>query len=70
MNFLLLHLGVYMLVNLILLVYVFNNITSRWGFLFVVVLWAFGVIYHGVRVYGKDPMKPKKMQALMGVSWI
>ena len=70
MNMLLVHLGIYMLFNLLLIVYVFNDISHRWGFLFVVVFWALAVIYHGIRVYGKDPVKEKGLQALMGFSGI
>jgi hypothetical protein len=70
MNMLMVHLGIYMLVNLLLLVFVFNNITERWGLLFIVLIWALGVIYHGIRVYGRDPMKKKGIHALMGFSGI
>ena len=63
----LLHVAIYTLVNLALIVFVFFNISERWGLLSIVVLWAFGLIYHGIRVYGRDPIDPNQRSGIFSV---
>ena len=63
----LLHVAIYTLVNLILIVYVFFDIADRWGFLSIVVLWACALIYHGIRVYGRDPIDPNRRAGIFNV---
>ena len=74
LDHLLLHVFIYMVINLGLIIYVFGNVSARWGLLFIVVLWACILIYHGIRVYGKNPMdkntKPSLLSAMMKLAGI
>jgi hypothetical protein len=74
LDHLLLHVFIYMVINLGLIIYVFRNVSARWWLLFIVVFWACILIYHGIRVYGKDPMdknvKPNLLSAMMKLAGI
>ncbi len=64
---LLIHVFLYLVFNIGLLLFVFDNMSQRWGFLFIIVLWAILLIIHGIQVYGKDPSKSAGPKLLMYV---
>jgi hypothetical protein len=65
LNIFVLHVFVYFLANISLSLYAFENIQDRWGWLFVIVAWAFILVYHGIRVYGIDPISGKRTPKLL-----
>ena len=67
LNLFIVHIFVYFLSNVTLALYVFRDVSSRWIWLFIIVCWALLVIYHGLRVYGIDPVKSKKEPKLLSV---
>ncbi|HNP18170.1 MAG TPA: 2TM domain-containing protein [Fulvivirga sp.] len=66
LNHFLLHVIVYFFVNMFIVVTAFTDISNRWWLFFIVIVWAFALIYHCLRVYGVDILsrKNKKMNLL------
>lgn len=52
LNYFIAHVVVYFIINIAIILMTFEDIQSRWGVLFFVVLWALALIYHGLRIYG------------------
>ena len=67
LNLFVAHVFAYFLANVMLSIYTFSDIASRWGFLFIIALWALVLIYHGIRVYGIDPISGKRSPKLLSV---
>lgn len=60
LNYFMFHVIVYFIVNLSLMVFIFSNLDQRWWMFMPGIAWAFGLVYHSLRVYGYDPFNPKK----------
>lgn len=59
LNLFVAHVFAYFLANVFLSIYTFGDIATRWGYLFIIAFWALALIYHGIRVYGIDPISGK-----------
>jgi hypothetical protein len=51
----------------VLIAVAFNRLEERWWLFIVVIGWAFGIMYHALKVYGVELMK-KKANKMM--SWV
>jgi hypothetical protein len=67
LNWYLLHIGVYLILNMSLVVYIYTNAAKRWPLLFIVVSWALLLIYHGLKINNVHLFKRdrKKVSVLM-----
>lgn len=54
LNFFLAHIIIYFITNTVLIVVAFSDLTDRWWLFLVVIGWAFGIIYHALKVYGVE----------------
>lgn len=52
LNYFLAHIVIYFITNTVLIVVAFSDLTDRWWLFLVVIGWAFGIIYHALKVYG------------------
>lgn len=50
LNWYLFHVGVYLVLNMSLVVYIYSNAAKRWPLLFIVLSWALLLIYHGLKI--------------------
>jgi len=67
LNLFVAHVFCYFLANIMLSLYAFRDISNRWGWLFLIVCWAIILIYHGIRIYGIDPIEGKRSPRLLSV---
>lgn len=67
LNWYLFHVGIYLILNMLLVVYIYSNAAKRWPLLIIVLSWALLLIYHGLKInnihlFRKDG---KKVSVLM-----
>ncbi|WP_370688808.1 2TM domain-containing protein [Fulvivirga ulvae] len=67
LNYFIVHVVVYFIVNVSIILMIFQDIRGRWGLLFPVVLWALALIYHGLRIYGINVFSNKNKKHIW--SW-
>ena len=70
LNYFIIHVLVFMLSNTFLMSVFFNENSNRWWFLFFVITWAVILIYHGLRIYGIDPLNRKNKKTKLLWSWV
>ncbi|QSE97519.1 2TM domain-containing protein [Fulvivirga lutea] len=59
LNYFMVHVMSYFVINLPLMIYIFMDIGSRWWIFLVAIAWSLVLIYHSLRVYGTDPLRIK-----------
>jgi hypothetical protein len=69
LNLFLLHVVIYFFINIIIVLIAFNDAANRWWLFFVVGIWAIGLIYHCLRVYGVDLLSPKNKKTNLLWTW-
>ena len=67
LNIFVVHVFIYFISNISLALFTFRDISHRWPWLFLIVIWAVGLIYHGIRVYGLDPFSGKRKPGLLSL---
>ena len=67
LNYFLVHILVYLVTNTVLILVAFHDLQERWWLFIVVIGWAFGIIYHALKVYGVEFVN-RKVGKMM--SWI
>jgi hypothetical protein len=67
LNYFIVHIFIYLVTNTVLIAVAFNRLEERWWLFIVVIGWAFGIMYHALKVYGVELMK-KKANKMM--SWV
>ncbi|MEQ8927481.1 MAG: 2TM domain-containing protein [Fulvivirga sp.] len=70
LNYFMVHVISYFVVNLPLMIYIFTDLGERWWIFLPAILWAFGLIYHSLRVYGTDPLRIKNKGLRMVFSYL
>ena len=70
LNYFLAHIVIYFVCNAALTFVIFKNITERWWMFFFVFLWALGVIYHALKVYGIDLLGDRRNKLSKMWSWV
>lgn len=70
LNHFIFHVVLYFCVNIALILAAFVDLQHRWWIFFIIGSWALGLIYHGLLVYGVDPLKSKNKKANLLWSWL
>ena len=70
LNYFLAHVIVYFVCNAIGTFLIFKNMQERWWLFIFIIAWAFGLIYHALRVYGIDVINWKDRNLGKMWSWI
>ena len=61
-----LHVVLYFIFNFSLIWFIFGDLNKRWGLFFVGIVWAIGLIYHALLVYGVDVLARKsKLKSIL-----
>ena len=59
LNYFLIHVIIYFVVNISLVLFAFGDLSGRWWVFLIILSWALGVLYHSIKVYGVDLLKSK-----------
>lgn len=70
LNYFMFHVIAYFIVNLSMMIYIFSNLSERWWIFLPGIVWALGLVYHSFRVYGFDPLNPRKKGLKLLFSYI
>ncbi|MEM6525706.1 MAG: 2TM domain-containing protein [Bacteroidota bacterium] len=70
LNYFIGHVLIFMVANAFLVHIAFSEVSKRWWILTLVMIWAISLIYHGMRVYGIDPLNPKNKKAKFFFGWL
>lgn len=70
LNYFIAHVLVFMVGNGFLVHTAFVEVSTRWWILTFVIIWAIILIYHGMRVYGVDPLNPKNKNVKFFYGWL
>ena len=69
LNYFIAHVVAFMVCNAFLVSTAFSQPKNRWLIVGFVVLWAVGLIYHGLRIYGIDLLNLKNKKTKLLWSW-
>ncbi|MEM6359369.1 MAG: 2TM domain-containing protein [Bacteroidota bacterium] len=70
LNYFIAHVLIFMSMNAFLIHTAFRDVSSRWWILTFVIIWALVLIYHGMRVYGVDPLNTKNKKTNLFWGWV
>ena len=51
LNYFLIHIAIYFVVNIVLVLFIFSNFNVLWWIWFPIILWAILLVYHGMVIY-------------------
>ncbi len=70
LNYFIGHVLIFMSANAFLIHVAFEEVSKRWWILTFVIIWAVILIYHGMRVYGIDPLNPRNKKTKLLFGWL
>lgn len=70
LNYFIFHVIFYFILNIALVLAAFQDISSNWWVFFIVVFWAFGLILHGLKVYGINLFNQRDKRANILWAWL
>ena len=70
LNYFLIHVTAYFVINIALVIIAFGDLEKRGWIFYILLIWAPGLIYHCIRVYGIDLLKSKNKKMNLIWSWL